>query len=60
MGSRLSEERTTLFTDEKMIRRCIFKCEKNDTSNQKPQRCVSFGHKRSYFSAAAAGGGGEG
>ena len=22
--------------------RCFFKCEKNDTSNQKPQRCASF------------------
>ena len=23
-------------------KRCFFTCEKNDTSNQKPQRCVSF------------------
>ena len=43
MGSSLSEERTTLFTGEK-----------NDTSNQKPQRCVSFAPKFLPFIGACS------
>ena len=34
--------------------RCFFKCEKNDTSNQKPQRCVSFAPKFPPFIAACS------
>jgi len=43
MGSSLSEERTTLFTGEK-----------NDTSNRKPQRCVSFAPKFPLFIGACS------
>ena len=31
---------------------CFFTCEKNDTSNQKPQRCVSFAPKFPPFIVA--------
>ena len=43
ISSRQSEERTMVFTREK-----------NDTSNQKPQRCVSFAPKFSPFIAACS------
>ena len=51
MSSNQSEERTMFFTRKKKEKsnhnreRCFFKCEKNNTSNQKPQRCVSFAPK---------------
>ena len=32
----------------------VFTCEKNDTSNQKPQRCVSFAPKFPPFIAACS------
>ena len=35
-------------------KRCFFTCEKNDTSNQKPQRCVSFAPKFPPFIAACS------
>ena len=34
--------------------RCVFTCEKNDMSNQKPQRCVSFEPKFQPFVAACS------
>ena len=34
--------------------RCFFTCEKNDTSNQKPQGCVSFAPKFPPSSAACS------
>ena len=52
MSSSQSQERTIFFTREKKLKRPIivakdlfFNCEKNDTSNQKPQRYVSFAPK---------------
>ena len=60
ISSSQSEERTMVFTREKMIRPIriandvFFTCEKNDTSNQKPHRCVSFAPKFPPFIAACS------
>ena len=61
ISSSLSEERTTVFTRQKNMIRPIriandffFTCEKNDTSNRKPQRCVNFAPKFLPFIAASS------
>jgi len=56
MSASQSEERTMVFTREKKDTSnqnregCFLGWEKNVTSNQKPQRCVSFGPKFPAFS----------
>ena len=61
MSPSQSEERMFFTREKKKLKRPIiiakdlfFSCEKNDTSNQKPQRYVSFGPKFLPFLALAA------
>ena len=60
MSSSQSEERTMVFTGEKKDTSnqnregCFLRWEKNVTSNQKPQRCVSFAPKFPPFFAGCS------
>ena len=42
------------YTSSKNSERCFFMCKKNDTSNQKPQRSVSFAPKFLPFKGACS------
>ena len=48
------ERRKKNYTSSKNSERCFFMCKKNDTSNQKPQRSVSFAPKFLPFKGACS------